>query len=171
MNYYLITLRILHIGLGILWAGAIMTFALFIIPTLNSMGAEAGKFMTALNKVARYPMFMSIIATLTIVTGFLLLWKISAGFNSIWMSSHYGITMSTGDVLALIAYSFDITIVMPTSVKLAKAGAEFAASNTPPTPGQISIMTGYRKRIQKVTGLVALLIALSVVCMAIAQYV
>lgn len=171
MSYYLITLRILHIGLGVLWAGAIMTFALFIIPTLNSMGPDASKFMSQLNKVARYPMIMSITATLTIITGFLLLWKISAGFNSIWMSSHYGISMSTGGTLATIGYILGMTLVRPTTIKLAHLGTQIAAGNMPPTQEQISLITGYRKKIQSVTIAVTLLIALSVICMAIAQYV
>jgi len=45
MDVYVLALRLLHIGGGVLWAGGVFILAGFIEPTVRALGSDASKFM------------------------------------------------------------------------------------------------------------------------------
>ena len=166
----LIILRLLHICSGVFWAGATIYLALFIVPAVQASGAEGTKFMQQLTRTRNLPLIMTIAATLNVVCGIWLLWKLSDGFQSAYMSSEHGIILSIGGTLALIAYLEGLLVTRPTIMKVAKLGGEIAKAGGPPTPEQAQQLMVYRKKIFNANNFVATLLAITVIAMSIVRY-
>ena len=54
MNYYLLILRILHIGAGAFWVGAALSFAFIIKPALKEKDGSGQKFLDYLVTKKRF---------------------------------------------------------------------------------------------------------------------
>jgi hypothetical protein len=167
---YIIILRILHIGFGIFWAGSAIFFALFIMPALKVTGPDGMKFMQALGR-SGYPIAAMISALITIVAGFLLIWKLSGGFQPEWFHSWYARTLTIGATRALIAFIIGFTINRPAAARINKISAAIGAQGGAPTPEQVSELMALRKRIFTATNYIAILLAVAVIGMSIFRYV
>jgi hypothetical protein len=86
MDPLVTVLRLVHIGGGVYWAGTIFFFVSILQPAVQDLGPDGGKVMVKLFERG-YLTILPIIATLTIVSGFWLLWLFSAGFNATYMGS------------------------------------------------------------------------------------
>jgi uncharacterized membrane protein len=168
---YLIILRLIHITCGIFWAGATIYLAVFVIPAVKASGAEGSKFMQQLSRTNRLPLVMMLAATLTVLAGILLIWKISGGLQSEWMGSKHGIVLSTGAALTIIAYLIGLTVNRPVVAKIAAMGKAIAAQGAPPSPEQMQQLGILRKRLFTATNIVALLLAFTVIIMSIIRYI
>jgi len=167
---YLIILRLIHIVCGIFWAGATIYLAVFIIPAVKASGAEGSKFMQQLSRTNRLPLVMMLAATLTVLAGILLIWKLSNGFESGFMGSEHGIVLSTGATFAIIAYLIGLTVNRPTVDKIAILGKAIAAQGAPPSTEQMQQLQILRKRLFTATNIVASLLAITVIAMSIVRY-
>ena len=54
MNYYLLVLRILHIGAGVFWVGSTLLLAVVITPALKATGGSGQKFVDYLITKKRF---------------------------------------------------------------------------------------------------------------------
>jgi hypothetical protein len=167
---YIIILRLLHIGFGVFWAGSVIFFALFIMPSLKAAGPDGAKFMQALGK-SGYPIAAMIAALITIISGFLLIWKLSHGFEPMWFKSWYARILTTGAAIAIIAFIIGFFINRPSAARINKIGEAIAKQGAGPTPEQMNEMMLLRKKIFKATNYIALLLALTIVSMSIFRYV
>ena len=167
---YIIILRLLHIGFGLFWAGSALFFALFLMPSLIASGPEGVKFMQVLGR-SGYPVAAMISAIITILSGFLLIWKLSSGFSSIWFTSWYARVLTTGATMALIAFIIGFTINRPCAAKMNKISAAIIKQGTPPTPEQLNEMMALRKKIFSGTNYIAILLVLAVAGMSVFRYV
>jgi len=108
MNYYLLVLRILHIGAGVFWVGSTLLLAVVINPALKQSGGKGQKFVDFLIKNKRFGTESAGAGGMAGIAGLLLYWRDSAGFTSEWMFSSAGIGFTIGGVLGLIAFIFGI---------------------------------------------------------------
>ena len=169
---YTIVLLMFHICTGVFWAGATIYLAAFVAPAVKASGAEGTKFMQQLSRTNNLPLWMTLAATLNVLCGVLLLWKLSDGFqNHEWMSSKRGMTLSIGGGLAIIAYLEGLFITRPTVMKVAKLGKAIAAAGGPPSAEQMQQMMAYRKKIFSANNFVATLLAAAVIAMSLAKYI
>ena len=168
-NTYIIILRLLHIGFGIFWAGSVFLTVLFVIPSLKASGPDGAKFMQSLNKKG-YPIAMMIAAIITIVSGFLLIWKLSGGFDPIWFKSWYARILTSGATMALIAFIIGIAVNRPAATKMNRIGESIAKQGTGPTPEQMNEMMALRKKIFTATNYIAVLLFVAVAAMSIFRY-
>jgi hypothetical protein len=166
---YIIILRILHIGFGIFWAGSAIFFALFLMPSLKATGPDGVKFMQALGK-SGYPIAAMISAIITLVAGFLLIWKLSSGFQPEWFQSWYARILTSGATLALIAFIIGFSVNRPGAARINKISAAIAAQGGTPTPEQLSEMMALRKKIFTATNYIAFLLAIAVIGMSVFRY-
>lgn len=92
----------LHIISAISWLGGGIMFGIIIAPTLSKFSpAGSGEFLVRVGpRVAR---FFQVIAGLTILFGFLLLWNVG-GFGLLTPSTTYGLELMTGVTFALLAF-------------------------------------------------------------------
>jgi uncharacterized membrane protein len=108
MNYYLLFLRILHIGAGVFWVGSTLLLAFVISPALKETGESGQKFVDHLIKHKRFGTESAGAGLMAGIAGFLLYWRDSQGFTSAWMQSSVGIGFGIGAGLALIAFIFGV---------------------------------------------------------------
>lgn len=167
---YLIFLRLLHIVSAVFWAGATMYLAGFVAPAVRALGPEGGKFMQQLSKTNRLPLVMNLAGTFTVIGGLLLIYELSSGFQMEWFSSNYGLVLSIGGGLALIAYAIGFTVSLPTITKMNTIGKTIATSGTPPTPEQQQELQRLRNRLFAAVNYIAILLFLTVISMSIARY-
>lgn len=108
MNYYVLVLRILHIGAGVFWVGSTLLLAMVISPALKATGESGQKFVDYLVKHHRFGTESAGAGGMAGIAGLLLYWRDSAGLTSEWMTSSAGIGYTVGAVLGLIAFVFGI---------------------------------------------------------------
>ena len=108
MNYYLVLLRILHIGAGVYWVGSTLLLTFIITPALKETGESGQKFVDYLIKKKRFGTESAGAGGMAGVAGLLLYWRDSGGLTSAWMTSSAGIGFGIGAGLALIAFVFGI---------------------------------------------------------------
>jgi uncharacterized membrane protein len=104
MNYYLLILRILHIGAGVYWVGSTLLLAFVITPALKETGESGQKFVDYLIKNKRFGTESAGAGGMAGIAGILLYWHDSQGFTSAWTHSSAGIGFGIGAGLALIAF-------------------------------------------------------------------
>jgi len=171
MNIYEIeTLRLLHIGTGVFWAGAVIYLAAFIMPAVNALGPDGGKFMQQLSRTNKLPMWMMVLSTLNILTGFRLFWIMSHGFQGEWITSNMGMGYTIGGVLAFGAYMIGLMVSKPAVERMAKIGEAVEKAGGPPTPEQAQEIAKMRMKVNKGVKLVAWHLAGTVILMSIARY-
>jgi len=108
MNYYLLVLRILHIGAGAFWVGATLQLAFFIKPALKEEGSMGQNFFDYLVSKKRFGTDSAGAGGMAGVAGILLYWHDSQGLTSAWMHGNAGIGFTVGAVFGLIAFIFGV---------------------------------------------------------------
>lgn len=167
---YLILLRFVHIVTGVFWAGATIYLAWFVAPAIKSLGADGGKFMQQLGNTNKLPLVMTIVSLLNIISGILLMWELSACFQSAWIFSRHGIIVTVGSLLALIAFLEGLFVTRPTVLLMNNLGKTIAKQGGPPSVQQAQQLENFRKKIFAATNLAAILLAASVIAMSLLRY-
>lgn len=169
MNHGIALLRVVHIGLGVYWAGTIFFFVTYLEPSLRALGPDGGKVMFELFK-RRYLTVLPAIAGLNILSGFALLWLISDHFNPLWMGSRLGILLTTGAVLALTAFAVGWFVMRTAALRLWSIARDLPGLAEEARPVRMAEMQVLRQRSVLAARIVATLLALAVTAMAVARY-
>lgn len=148
--------RVLHIVVGVFWAGTMFFNAWLLGPAIRDTGPEGGKVMGALARRGML-MVLPVAGILTILSGSWLYWYASAGFDSAYMGSRPGMVYGVGMIVTIIAFAIGILVVRPSIAKAATA--EPAAAQQ------------YRTRAAAAGKVVAWLMVVVVVTMAVGRYV
>lgn len=170
MYTYLLILRVLHISCGVMWAGTAFVLAFYIFPAVNRSGPDGGKMMQAITGVNKFPVMISIVSTITIITGLLLMWQLSAGFNAAWFTTKYGMSLTIGGAFAFIAYVQALFINRPGINRIQSIAAVIAARGGVPMEEERVEMMKIRGKVYTSTRLIALWLFVAVVTMAGARY-
>jgi hypothetical protein len=136
MDWYVIVLRLIHILSGVFWVGAATGFFLFVQPSIVAAGPAGGVVMREISMVRRFPVVQTIAATLTVLAGFLLYLKDSAGFDTGWMFGAGGIGFTIGGLAAIAAWAAGLGAVRPRVTRLGAIGAAVQSSGGPPSAEQ-----------------------------------
>lgn len=170
MTELMVVLRVIHIGGGVFWAGAMLFVVLFLEPSVREAGPDGAKVMSGVQRRG-FMNVMPVIAILTILSGLWLTWQVSAGFSRAWIMSPVGHTYLTGAVAGLAAAVVGIGMLRP---RILRAGAIARTLVNLDEPQRetareeiVALRTGARRAGRWVAGL--LLVA--VVTMAVARYV
>lgn len=169
MDLYIAVLRVLHIGAGVLWAGATFFLVSFLIPTVQASGPEGGRFMQRL-AAGPYPRAITGAAIVTILSGLLLYWRDSAGLQAEWIGSAFGLTLTLGTAAGLIAFLRGVIVTKPIADRLGEVGTAVAAAGAPPTPQQMAEMQQLQAKLTTGARIVAYLLGFTVLAMAAARY-
>ena len=170
MDIMIVILRLLHVVLGVFWAGTIFFFAMFLFPTLGDMGPDAGKFMGALTK-RRYPDIMPVIAGITILSGFLLYYRMSNGFDPAYMGSRYGMGYGNGGVTATLALIIGVAMLRPAANRMGKLMQSMPSAAAGPERDQMMAeVTRLRQRLATGSMIVTFLLLVTVILMAVTRY-
>jgi hypothetical protein len=110
-------------------------------------------------------------AIIAILAGIYLFYRASAGFDNVYMSSGPGITYSIGGTAAIIALIIGGTVVRSAIEKMLKLGPTIASVPELERGALMAEMNALRKKSDGGTRIVAILLTITVVCMAIGRYV
>ncbi len=103
MDLTMIVLRLFHIFGAALWTGFAFFLAFFLVPAVELTGAAGTTVLRTMLTRTRFMMAMPLTGAMTIISGFILLWKDSTGFDPAWMGSKTGIVYSTAALLGVVA--------------------------------------------------------------------
>lgn len=145
--------RAIHILSGVIWAGFAIVVAALVMPSLAPEGRPAfGQYMAKGGTRTA-----GIAAALTFFSGLYLMFRLHANDHSAM-----GATLGIGALLAILAGITGGAITGRTAGQLAKLT---------PGPDTAAQMAALRNRMTMGARITATLLALSVICMAIARYV
>jgi hypothetical protein len=163
--------RVIHVGLGAFWVGAVVLLAFVVVPSIRAAGPAGGQVMEQLTRVRRLPQLLLASGVLTILSGIGLYWRDSGGFQNAWMRSGSGITFGLGGLFALIAAVHGSIVNGPTAKRLGVIAAEVRQGSGPPSPAHTEEMQRLQNRLAGAVRLAAVLISAAVLAMAVARYV
>ena len=168
MAIELLVLRLLHIGLGAFWVGAVLFNTIFVTPALRAAGpAAAGAVMQHMIG-RRLMVVMPLIAILTLLSGLRLMMIVSGG-DGAWFRHRPGHTYSLSGTFAILAFVIGLTVVKPAMTKLGQLGRE-AAAGIGSKETLAADMAKLQGRAMRANQAVATLLVLAVVGMAVARY-
>jgi uncharacterized membrane protein len=169
MSALIILARLVHIGTGVFWGGAILFVNFLLGPSVTAVGPEGAKVMQELIR-RRY--FESIVgaATLTILSGLYLVWVDSAGFNGTWFATRFGQGISTGMLAAIIAYLLGVFMVRPALYRMLAIGGRMAQAPATERPAIAEEMNAARGRLIAAGGASTLFLLVAILAMAVARY-
>lgn len=170
MYFYLLLLRILHIVGGVMWAGTAFLMTFYIFPAAIKSGPDGGKMMQAITGTNRFPQMITVVASVVVVTGFLLMWQLSSGLVPEWFSTRYGMALSLGGGASFIAYLQVLLINRPGVIRMQAISSAAAARGGAPSDAERNEMMKIRDRMVLSTRWIAFLLFLAVITMAGARY-
>jgi len=151
-----------------MWVGIVFMLYLFIIPAVNSMGPDGGKFMQAMAKTKNFPAFISAITGLAILSGIILFAKISGpGF----MSTKYGMVLALGAVTGLIAFIIGSFVNRPSLKRIGVIGEEIAKAGSAPSQEQSQEIGRLRGKLASGIKWMTLLLTISLLAMTSAKFI
>ena len=170
MSPLMVTLRLLHIVLGVFWAGTLIFVATYLVPSVREVGPDGVKVMGAIVR-RRFLDVMPAVAAVTIVSGLWLYWLLSGGFNLNWVMSPMGLALGIGGVLAIIAFTIGVIVMRPATLHAGAIARQMGSA--PEGPERDSMQQQVKQlRMRSATAgrAVAVLLFLTTALMAVARY-
>jgi len=167
MDFYVLLLRIVHILGGAFWFGSAFVLTRFVAPAVTLAGPEGAKFMQKFVLGTRFVVVTATAAGLAVLTGLLLYWRASGGLSTDWMSTGTGVMFTIGGLAGIIAL-FTGSAIGSNSRKLATLGASLQG---PPSPEQGAEIAGLQSRLETLGAVTSILLLVTLIAMASAQYV
>ena len=171
MYLYLLLLRLIHISCGVFWAGGALFLAVFVFPAIVKAGPDGGKITQAIMSTNKLPTVLTVMGLVTVLSGILLMYQISAGFTADWFTSRYAFSLTLGGITAIIAFLQGIIINRPGAMKMQVIGKTIAMRGGPPTPEEQAELMKIRSRIILSTQWIAAWVIISIASMGIARYI
>ncbi len=168
MDPLVLILRLLHVGLGVFWVGAVLFVTFLLLPAMGEAGPGAGAVMAGLQK-RRMMEILPLVAVVTIISGFWLYGRNAGGIEG-WAGTRVGIALGTGGLLATIALVLGLAVVRPASIKA--AGLMAGITQVPEGPERAARMSAAqqaRERSMTWSRIIAVLLILTTALMAVAQ--
>ncbi|MBM9501520.1 hypothetical protein JWG44_14800 [Leptospira sp. 201903071] len=161
-------LKFVHVAFGIFWAGAASVMAIFVLPAANALGPDGGKMMQQIAKTNSYPIVLNTVTFGTLLTGLLLYWNLSNGFQLEWIFSRYGILLGIGGMLGVTAYCFGLWINLPTVKRISEIGQIFQKGT--PSPELIAELGKLKSKFLFSTRVIAVCVGSGIMLMEFARY-
>jgi hypothetical protein len=170
MDFLLVFMRLLHIVLGVFWAGALIFHALWLIPALRDAGPEGAKVAAGLMR-RHFFAILPAVGGLTILSGFWLYWRASLGFQPAYMRSSSGMTYGVGALAAIVALVLGVTVMRPSMLRAAELSQAAGAAPPHERETKLAQAQALRARGAQAARIVALLLAIATGAMAVGRYV
>jgi uncharacterized membrane protein len=163
-------LRVVHIGSLMAWFGGAIIAFFFLLPTARTLGRAGQPFMDHLMNRRRLGIFFPIMVALTILSGAVLYWRESGGFQSTWISSPPGLAFTIGGLAAIAAFVAGSVLTGPSVAEQTAVQNELAAGDGVPTEAQRQRLERARRRMQLASRIDLPLVLAAGLTMAVARY-
>jgi uncharacterized membrane protein len=170
MDWWLILLRIVHIGSAMIWFGGAIIAGFFLTPTAAALGKAGQPFMFHLMNRRRMGIFFPIVAALTVLSGAALYWRASAGLQSDWISTPPGLAFTVGGLAAIATLVGGFVLIGPSIAEQTAVQNELASGDGAPTETQRQRLERAGRRMQLANRIDLPLLLLAGLTMAVARY-
>ncbi len=129
-------LRLIHIGVGAFWVGAVFTNVLFLQPTAAALGPEGGRFAFHLARHRRFSKAILLSAATTIVAGIWLLWISTDGLDPGRMFDVSRLGFTAGGLAAILTFAVGSLYVYPRTERVVRLMSSVMAESRGPSPAE-----------------------------------
>lgn len=163
-------LRLLHIGAGAFWVGAVFTFFLFVQPAAVAVGPDAQGFTYQLIHHRRLPAVILAAAAVTVLAGILLLIMTSNGLDPdrLFDASRMGYTV--GGAVAIVTFGIGALYVFPRTATVERTIGRLLAESRPPTPDEQQLLGRVARESRRAGWVVLVGLLVAIAAMATARY-
>lgn len=169
MDPLFVVSRVLHVGLGVFWAGTLVFNAAFLLPSIREAGPDGAKVAAGLMR-RRFLDLMPVVALVTVLSGLYLYWRVSAGWDPVYMGSAPGMAYGVGAVASLIALGAGVGVLRPAMLRAASLTQSAAGLAANDASQALATAQALRARAGAAARAVAWLLAVATVTMALARY-
>ena len=141
MTTFFLTARALHVLLGAIWLGMVVSTSFFLMPAIQEAGPDAGKVMLGMARRG-FDAFIASVAGLTVLLGFYLYWQFTAGFDPAISASMGGRVFGLGGILGLVAAIVGGSVVSRSSRKIVALMKQAATTADPGARSQVMQQVG-----------------------------
>ena len=132
----ILLLRLIHIGAGAFWVGAVLTFFLFVQPAAVAVGPEATKFTYQLLHHRRLPLVILLSAAVTVLAGIWLLVITSNGLDVDLLLDEARLGYTVGGGAAILTFAVGGLYVFPRTKIVERTIGRLLAEGRPPSPDE-----------------------------------
>jgi uncharacterized membrane protein len=165
-----LVLRLIHIGAGAFWVGAVFTFFLFVQPTAAALGPDGMKFSYSLLRDRRLPAVILGTAVVTVLAGIWLLVITSNGFDPELLFGVSRVGYTVGGVVAILTLGVGGLYVFPRTKVVERTIGRLLAEGRPPTPDEQQTLARVARESRAAGWIVLAGLTIAVVAMATARY-
>lgn len=170
MDWWLLLLRVIHVGSAMTWFGGAIIGGFFLSPTAAAIGESAQPFMDHLMRRRRMGILFPIVAAFTILAGAGLYWRDSGGLRWTWITSPTGLAYTLGGVAAIVSFVLGFVLVGPSIGLQTAVRNELAASGGPPSADQLGRLQRADRSMRLATRVDLPLILFAALTMAVGRY-
>ena len=162
-------LRLVHIGAGAFWVGAVFTFFLFVQPAAMAAGPGAVPFTYQLLHHRRLPQVILASAATTVLAGIWLLVLTSNGLDPGLLFAEQRLGYTLGGVVAILTFGVGALYVYPRTRIVERTLGSVVTEGRPPTPDEQQTLARVGGEARRAGWLVIVGLAFAVVGMATAR--
>ena len=166
--YVILVLRALHVSGGVIWVGSAILYLFLLVPAAKSAESAGTKFMQDFGP--RFGKMMSIVTTITVLSGALLFARFFAGGISFIWTTGAGFAFTLGAVAAIVYYVMGAAVISPTQEKIGALGAAMASAGGPPKQEQITETNRLQTYVMKIYRFDFVLLVIAMLAMAVGRY-
>ncbi|MDQ5840598.1 MAG: hypothetical protein M3537_05535 [Chloroflexota bacterium] len=164
-----LVLRLIHIGAGTFWVGAVFTFFVFVQPTAAVLGPDAQKFVFHLIHNRRLPFVILSAGAVTVLAGIWLLVITSNGLDPDRLLDASRLGYTVGGVAAIVTLGIGALYVFPRTRTVERIIGRLLAEGRPPTPDEGHTLARTARESRAAGWLVIIGLVIAVVAMATAR--
>ncbi|MDH5588648.1 MAG: hypothetical protein OEZ65_10925 [Gemmatimonadota bacterium] len=165
-----VTLRVIHIVLGVFWAGTIFFFVLLLEPAIRDMGPDGGKVLQALGRRG-FLNIMPLAAVVTIVTGLGLYFLVGGGMETGWGGTPMGIALGVGALASIVAFLLGWFGLRANALELGRLGPSLPELQDEAERGAaLARIQALKDRNRTLGRVIGALLAVAVLTMAVARH-
>jgi uncharacterized membrane protein len=164
-----LVLRLIHIGAGAFWVGAVFTFFLFVQPAAVAAGPGAMGFTYQLMHHRRLPIAILSAAAVTVLAGIWLLVIASNGLDPDLLFDEARLGYTVGGVTAILTFGIGALYVFPRTRTVERTIGQLLAEARPPTPDEQQTLGRAGRESRRAGWLVLIGLTISVLAMATAR--
>ena len=163
-------LRLVHIGAGAFWVGAVFAFFLLVQPAAVAAGPSASGFIYQLLHDRRFPQIVLGSATVTVLAGAWLLVITSNGLDPDLLFDDSRLGYTVGGLAAIVTLGVGGLYVFPRTRIVERTIGVLLAEQRPPAPDEQQLLARTARESRAAGWVVIAGLSIAVIAMATASY-
>ena len=163
-------LRLIHIGVGAFWVGAVFTNVLFLQPTAAALGPEGGRFSFHLARHRRFSKAILLSAATTIVAGIWLLWISTNGLDVDRLLDISRLGFTVGGLTAILTFAVGSLYIYPRTERVVRIMSRAMEESRAPQPEEQAQLGRLRNELLRGGWATVVGLGIATAAMATARY-